>query len=78
MRRWWKPSDNRLLVLTADKSSMWTDGKSEGLVQCNEGFKNKLVGTKEQNTDRVSRIKALGFHILQAFLHCQEEIEQLD
>jgi alkanesulfonate monooxygenase len=56
---------------------MWSDSKFEDLVQFNDGFKTKLVGTKEQIADRIMLLKSLGTDILlTAFLHYDEEIEQ--
>jgi len=55
---------------------MWADSKFEDLVQYNDGFKTKLIGTKEQIAERICLIKALGVDILlTAFLHYEEEIE---
>jgi len=46
-------------------------------VQYNDGFKTKLIGTKEQIADRIILLKSLGVDIiLTAFLHYEEEIEQ--
>jgi len=56
---------------------MWSDSKFEDLVQFNDGFKTKLIGTKEQIADRILLLKSLGTDILlTAFLHYDEEIEQ--
>ena len=56
---------------------MWSDSKFEDLVQYNDGFKTKLIGTKEQIADRILLLKSLGADILlTAFLHYDEEIEQ--
>ena len=61
---------------TGNKSGMWADSKFEDLVQYNDGFKTKLIGTKEQIAERICLIKALGVDILlTAFLHYEEEIE---
>jgi alkanesulfonate monooxygenase len=62
---------------TANKSGMWANSKFEDLVQYNDGFKTKLIGTKEQIADRIVLLKSLGVSIiLTAFLHYEEEIEQ--
>lgn len=62
---------------TANKTGMWADSKFEDLVQYNDGFKTKLIGTKEQIADRILLLKSLGADIiLTAFLHYDEEIEQ--
>ncbi|KAF2720879.1 bacterial luciferase-like protein [Polychaeton citri CBS 116435] len=61
----------------SNKSGMWANSKFEDLVQYNDGFKTKLIGTKEQIVDRILLIKSLGVDILlTAFLHYDEEIEQ--
>lgn len=36
---------------TANKTGMWADSKFEDLVQYNDGFKTKLIGTPEQIVD---------------------------
>jgi alkanesulfonate monooxygenase len=56
---------------------MWADSKFEDLVQYNDGFKTKLIGTAEQVTDRILLLKALGIDIvLLAFLHYEDDIEE--
>ena len=61
---------------TANKKGMWADSKFEDLVQYNDGFKTKLIGTKEQVADRILLLKSLGIDIvLLAFLHYEEDIE---
>jgi len=61
---------------TSDKKGMWADSKFEDLVQYNDGFKTKLIGTKEQIADRILLLKSLGIDImLVAVLHYDEEIE---
>lgn len=61
---------------TGNKSGMWANSKFEDLVQYNDGFKTKLIGTKEQIADRILLLKLLGVDIiLTAFLHYEEEIE---
>ena len=48
----------------------------EDLVQYNDGFKTKLIGTPNQIADRILLLKSLGVSILlTAFLHYEEEIE---
>nr|POF07669.1 alkanesulfonate monooxygenase 1 [Quercus suber] len=60
----------------AGKSGMWANSKFEDLVQYNDGFKTKLIGTKHQIADRILMLKSLGVDIiLTAFLHYEEEIE---
>lgn len=59
-----------------EKSGMWANSKFEDLVQYNDGFKTKLIGTKEQIAERIVMLKSLGVDIiLTAFLHYEEEIE---
>ena len=61
---------------TANKSGMWANSNLEDLVQYNDGFKTKLIGTKEQIAERIMMLKSLGVDIiLTAFLHYEEEIE---
>ena len=56
---------------------MWANSKFKDLVQYNDGFKTKLIGTKEQIAERIMLLKSLGASIiLTAFLHYEEEIEQ--
>ncbi|KAK5165848.1 uncharacterized protein LTR77_008771 [Saxophila tyrrhenica] len=62
---------------TANKSGMWANSKMEDLVQYNDGFKTKLIGTKYQIAERICMLKSLGVDIiLVAFLHYEEEIEE--
>ncbi|KAI2476759.1 Methanesulfonate monooxygenase [Pyrenophora tritici-repentis] len=62
---------------TGNKKGMWADSKAEDLVQYNDGFKTKLIGTKEQIADRILLLKALGVGlVLTAFLHYEEEVER--
>jgi alkanesulfonate monooxygenase len=62
---------------TSNKTGMWANSKFEDLVQYNDGFKTKLIGTKEQIADRILLLKSLGVSILlTAFLHYDEEIER--
>lgn len=61
---------------TSNKDGMWANSKFEDLVQYNDGFKTKLIGTKEQIAERICLLKSLGVDILLvAFLHYEEEIE---
>ena len=61
---------------TSNKKGMWADSKFEDLVQYNDGFKTKLIGTKEQVADRILLLKSLGIDIvLLAFLHYEDDIE---
>jgi alkanesulfonate monooxygenase len=62
---------------TGNKNGMWADSKFEDLVQYNDGFKTKLIGTKEQIADRILLLKSLGIDIvLLAFLHYEDDIEE--
>ena len=61
---------------TTNKTGMWANSKFEDLVQYNDGFKTKLIGTLEQIVDRISLLKSLGIDILLvAFLHYGDEIQ---
>ena len=62
---------------TSNKTGMWANSKFEDLVQYNDGFKTKLIGTPEQIVDRILLLKSLGIDIiLVAFLHYGDDIEQ--
>lgn len=62
---------------TANKTGMWADSKFEDLVQYNDGFKTKLIGTPEQIANRILLLKSLGIDILLvAFLHYDDDIQQ--
>ena len=62
---------------TSNKTGMWANSKFEDLVQYNDGFKTKLIGTPEQIADRILLLKSLGVDILLvAFLHYDDEIQQ--
>ncbi|KAK4187350.1 luciferase-like domain-containing protein [Podospora australis] len=62
---------------TKDKQGMWATSTFNDLVQYNDGFKTKLIGTKEQVAERIVLLKALGVDlVLTAFLHYEEEVEQ--
>lgn len=61
---------------TSDKKGMWADSSFEDLVQYNDGFRTKLIGTPEQVADRIIEYKKLGVDLfLLGFLHFQEELE---
>ncbi|KAI9700153.1 MAG: hypothetical protein M1820_006935 [Bogoriella megaspora] len=61
---------------TSNKTGMWANSKFEDLVQYNDGFKTKLIGTYEQIAERIVLLKSLGVSILLvAFLHYEEEIQ---
>ena len=62
---------------TSNKTGMWANSKVNDLVQYNDGFKTKLIGTPEQIADRILLIKSLGVQILLvAFLHYEDDIKQ--
>ncbi|KAH7305232.1 methanesulfonate monooxygenase [Stachybotrys elegans] len=62
---------------TSNKVGMWANSKFDDLVQYNDGFKTKLIGTKEQVAERLVLLKSLGINlVLTAFLHYEDEIEQ--
>ena len=62
---------------TSNKTGMWANSKFEDLVQYNDGFKTKLIGTPEQISERIMLLKSLGIDILLvAFLHYDQEIQQ--
>jgi FMNH2-dependent dimethyl sulfone monooxygenase len=61
---------------TGDRKGMWADSSFEDLVQYNDGFRTKLIGTPEQIAERIVAYRRRGVDlILAGFLHFQEEIE---
>lgn len=55
---------------------MWSNSNFEDLVQYNDGFKPKLIGTPEQIARRIQEYEAVGVDILlTGFLHFIEEVE---
>lgn len=61
---------------TADRKGMWADSSFEDLVQYNDGFRTKLIGTAEQVAERIVAYKKRGVDLLLlGFLHFQEELE---
>ncbi|KAI9798851.1 MAG: hypothetical protein M1833_004354 [Piccolia ochrophora] len=61
---------------TSTQTGMWANSKFEDLVQYNDGFKTKLIGTPVQIADRIVLLKSLGIDIvLTGFLHYDEEIQ---
>lgn len=61
---------------TSNKTGMWADSKFEDLVQYNDGFKTKLIGTPEQIVDHILLLKSLGVDVLLvAFLHYEDDIK---
>jgi dimethylsulfone monooxygenase len=62
---------------TSDKRGMWADSSFEDLVQYNDGFRTKLIGTPEQVATRIVEYRKLGVDlILTGFLHYHEEVER--
>jgi FMNH2-dependent dimethyl sulfone monooxygenase len=62
---------------TSDKQGMWADSSFEDLVQYNDGFRTKLIGTAEQVATRIVEYRKLGVDlILTGFLHYHEEVER--
>jgi FMNH2-dependent dimethyl sulfone monooxygenase len=60
---------------TIDKIGMWADSDPANLVQPNDGFKTKLIGTTEAIVDRIRQYHEVGVDlILTAFLHYQDEL----
>ncbi|WP_460719982.1 dimethylsulfone monooxygenase SfnG [Nocardia heshunensis] len=61
---------------TGDKRGMWADSTFEDLVQYNDGFRSKLIGTPEQIAHRIVEYKKRGVNLLLlGFLHYHEEVE---
>ncbi|QFU90593.1 dimethylsulfone monooxygenase SfnG [Amycolatopsis sp. YIM 10] len=61
---------------TSDKRGMWSDSEFEDLVQYNDGFRSKLIGTPEQIAHRIVEYKRRGVDLLLlGFLHYLEEVE---
>lgn len=61
---------------TLDKRGMWADSSFEDLVQYNDGFRTRLIGTPEQVARRIVEYKKRGVNLLLlGFLHYHEEVE---
>ena len=61
---------------TRDKTGMWADSSFEDLVQYNDGFRTKLIGTPEQVANRIVEYKRRGVDLmLIGVLHFEDEIE---
>jgi FMNH2-dependent dimethyl sulfone monooxygenase len=61
---------------TSDRRGMWADSSFEDLIQYNDGFRSRLVGTPEQIADRAVEYKRRGANLLLlGFLHYHEEVE---
>lgn len=62
---------------TADRKGMWADSTFDDLVQYNDGFRTKLIGTPEDIARRIVDYKRRGVDLfLLGFLHFQEELEE--
>jgi dimethylsulfone monooxygenase len=60
---------------TGDKKGMWADSSFDDLVQYNDGFRSRLIGTPEQIARRIVEYKRRGVDLLLlGFLHYQEEV----
>ncbi|AJT42106.1 dimethylsulfone monooxygenase SfnG [Psychromicrobium lacuslunae] len=60
---------------TKDGKGMWEDSSFEDLVQYNDGFRSKLIGTPEQIAERIIEYKKIGVNLfLTGYLHFQEEL----
>lgn len=61
---------------TSDSKGMWADSEFEDLVQYNDGFRSKLIGTPEQIAHRIVEYRRRGVNLLLlGFLHYHEEVE---
>ncbi|MEU6427975.1 dimethylsulfone monooxygenase SfnG [Microbispora sp. NPDC046973] len=61
---------------TQDGRGMWADSTFEDLVQYNDGFRTRLIGTPEQIAHRAIEYKKRGVDLLLlGFLHYHEEVE---
>ncbi|MDT7804603.1 MAG: dimethylsulfone monooxygenase, partial [Actinomycetota bacterium] len=61
---------------TSDSKGMWADSEFEDLVQYNDGFRTRLIGTPEQIADRAIEYKRRGANLLLlGFLHYLEDVE---
>ncbi|WP_442853603.1 dimethylsulfone monooxygenase SfnG [Arthrobacter sp. RIT-PI-e] len=60
---------------TRDGKGMWADSSFEDLVQYNDGFRTRLIGTPEQIAERIVEYKLIGVNLLlTCYLHFQEEV----
>lgn len=60
---------------TKDGKGMWAGSSFEDLVQYNDGFKTRLIGTPEEIADRIIDYKKVGVNLmLTCYLHFQEEV----
>ncbi|MFD7660026.1 dimethylsulfone monooxygenase SfnG [Actinosynnema sp. NPDC059797] len=60
---------------TTDNRGMWADSSFDDLVQYNDGFRTRLIGTPEQVAHRIVEYKKRGVDLLLlGFLHYHEEV----
>jgi len=60
---------------TAEKQGMWAESTFEDLVQYNDGFKTRLIGTPEHIATRIAAYEAVGVDlVLCGFLHYTDEL----
>lgn len=56
---------------------MWSNSSFEDLVQYNDGFKPRLIGTPDQIAERIQQYEAVGIDVLlTGYLHFIEEVER--
>jgi FMNH2-dependent dimethyl sulfone monooxygenase len=61
---------------TSDYKGMWASSSFEDLVQYNDGFRTRLIGTPDQVARRIVAYKRLGVNLLLlGFLHYHEEVD---
>jgi dimethylsulfone monooxygenase len=60
---------------TGDKKGMWADSSFDDLVQYNDGFRSRLIGTPEQIARRIVEYRRRGVNLLLlGFLHYHEDV----
>lgn len=58
-----------------EKQGMWANSSFEDLVQYNDGFKTRLIGTEDQIIERIAQYEAAGVDLfLCGFLHFTDEL----
>ncbi len=64
-------------LASPEKEGNWAKSSFDDLVQYNDGFKPRLIGTPQQQiAERIIDYKKVGVDLLLlGFLHCQEEVE---
>ena len=61
---------------TGNRTGMWQDSSFEDLVQYNDGFRTRLIGTPEQVATRIVEYRRRGVDLLLlGFLHYLEDVE---